>query len=264
VLAPLQPAAQDDRGTCPSGDLVLAEWSAGHDAIEVDLALSERWISQPESSTLDSDPSPRMAKQAANDDPEETTNRSTEPPGWWPEFGGEQAAAEPDRIVESGAMPPAGDEARHEAEDVIDRPGSGPELERLIASSTLFPEADVWPAVRSYEESAVGALSDVLRVIDARVRGDKTVLLAEHAPGSWEQARALAELTEMVNQRAIGADDARHRRERLISLGEVCVRLRTLVELHTNGILATDQLDAKRASLLQGLSAALARHEPAE
>jgi hypothetical protein len=94
-------------------------------------------------------------------------------------------------------------------------------------------------------------------VIDARVAGIDGAFLSEQAPSSWAQASALAELSQLAEFGVISADDARHRKDRLIMLGEVCVRLRTLVELHSNGILATDQLDTKRATLVRTLSTAL-------
>jgi hypothetical protein len=115
-----------------------------------------------------------------------------------------------------------------------------------------------YAAVRAYEESAVGALTDVLRAIDARVTGNETTDITERSPGSWDQARALTELSQAAERGEITVADARHRTERLIALGDVCVRLRTLVELHANGILASGDLDAKRIDLMNTLSAALA------
>jgi hypothetical protein len=133
---------------------------------------------------------------------------------------------------------------------------------QAAAVETMLLESvagEPWAAVRRYEETAVGALAEALRIIDDRIAGRDSAPLAEHAPSSWDQARALAELNDLVQRASLSPDDARHRKERLLALGDVCVRLRTLVELHGNGYLTIDDLDQKRAKLVRSLSNALVR-----
>lgn len=136
----------------------------------------------------------------------------------------------------------------------VEPPAGDVEPDPLVTITT-----EPWAAVRRYEEIAVGALSEALRVIDDCVAGHCGAPLAEHAPSSWDQARALAELKELVARGDVSEDDARHRKERLLALGETCVRLRTLIELHDHGYLSAGDLDRKRVSLVNGLSAALVR-----
>ena len=267
TLTPLEPDSSGEAIPGTASDVVLAEWSAPSDAIDVDLALSERWALPPDRSERTAETAPARSEPPADAVPVEVTGQSPEPPGWWPDFGDDRTEAMPadatDRVLDDSIEPIEPFEPVEPnlpvAETGIDHPRTGAGIERLLTSGTQASDTDEWPAVRAYEETAIGALSDVLRVIDARAQGDRAAALTVYAPASWEQARALAELTEMAQHGAISAEDARHRRERLTALGEVCVRLRTLVELHANGILAADQLDAKRESLLQGLSDTLAR-----
>jgi hypothetical protein len=115
-----------------------------------------------------------------------------------------------------------------------------------------------WAAVRHYEELAVGGLSEALRVIDDCVAGQCGAPLAEHAPSSWDQARALAELKDLTNRGELSEEAARRRKERLLALGETCVRLRTLIELRDHGFLSVEDLDQKRLALVNALSATLA------
>lgn len=142
-----------------------------------------------------------------------------------------------------------------------------PDRQQVPVPESVQPQpdpasAEPWAAIKRYEETAVGALSEALRIVDARVAGREAAPLSEHAPSSWDQARALAELKELVLSGAVSADEARHRQERLLALGEVCVRLRTLIELHASGHLSAADLDEKRANLMQRLSTALVRPNP--
>jgi hypothetical protein len=151
---------------------------------------------------------------------------------------------EPDREVERTAVAPT---APAPIDVIVTRPPS--------------PVQELpWAAVRRYEAAAVGALAEVLRAIDDRVAGREPPALSEAPPSSFDQARALTELNEMLAEGAIDAETARGRRDRLIILGDVCVRLRTVAELHAGGHLSADELEAKRASLSRSLSEVLMPH----
>lgn len=125
------------------------------------------------------------------------------------------------------------------------------------ASAPALPDVDHWINVRRYEERAVGALTESLRVIDARASGDRATRPRAAMPSSWEQAGALAEIVRVEAGGQVSPSDVRQRRERLLTLGDVSVRVRTLIELFDGGYLSTEELAAKRAALVAQLSTAL-------
>lgn len=137
------------------------------------------------------------------------------------------------------------------------------EIESFVSAVDPDPlvmvTSEPWAAVRHYEEHAIGAISEALRVIDDCIAGRCGAPLAEHAPSSWDQARALAELKDLADRGDVQEEDARRRKERLLALGETCVRLRTLIELHDHGYLSIEELDRKRSALIDALSTALVR-----
>jgi hypothetical protein len=116
---------------------------------------------------------------------------------------------------------------------------------------------NLWVDVRSYEACAIGALAEALRAIDNRIEGDAALMLSEHVPGSWEQSRAEVEIRELAARGAVSTAEAKARRERVLVLGDVSVRLRTLVELFDGGYLSAEELEAKRSQLVKRLSLAL-------
>gem|GEM_PF-4655450 len=127
----------------------------------------------------------------------------------------------------------------------------------MIFRASSTGSNDAWANIKQYEELAIGALSDVLHVIGGRVNGDLYANLTETTPSSWEQAQALAELASLYSTGTVTAHIAALRRERILALGEVCVRLRTLVELFDGGYLAPEDLESRRVKLISRLSNSL-------
>lgn len=165
------------------------------------------------------------------------------------DFGAEPINQEFDSVI-----------ALHGTDDATDRLAMPPGTEEMVvtAASAVIQQRDPWPCLRRYEEQAVGVLSDALSVIDRRVAGDQTAQLTAHAPNSLEQSRAITELADNVREGIVTAEIAKKRRDRLMAIGDVCVRLRTLIELHTGGYMDDAQLDKKRVALIESLSSALA------
>ena len=119
--------------------------------------------------------------------------------------------------------------------------------------------AEPWAVIRRFESSALNCLDELFRAIDLRVAHRNPIVLTQAPPSSFEQSRALAELAELQQRGVVDDVTARKRSERLVALGDICVRLKTLVELHETGYLTNDELGLKRKKLVDGLSISLVR-----
>jgi hypothetical protein len=166
-----------------------------------------------------------------------------------------------DQPVEATPVEPVVEAADSVLSSVVQRPEP---MDRVIETPaapnvvTVAPKTgERWAAVKKYEEAAVGALAEALRVIDDRVAGNRETRLSEAAPSSLDQANAIAEITTMSAQSQISGDEAKAKRDRLMSLGDVSVRLRTLVELFDTDFLTSEELEAKRSKLVKQLSGVL-------
>lgn len=158
----------------------------------------------------------------------------------------------------------------------IERPEAQPEPEADVASEAewmtdaseelpgtaelIAPEpVDPWAAIRRFEATALDALDELFHAIDRRAAGRNPIELGQPPPSSYDQARALAELAELLANGEVTGTDAGRRRERILALGDICVRLRTLIELHASGHLTDAELGLKRKKLVDGLSISLVR-----
>ena len=157
----------------------------------------------------------------------------------------------PEQVLETAEAPPVDQVI---SESIEQRKTSSIDVEVPTEGRVAM---DLWSVVRRYEESALGALAEALRVIDDRAEGKTGPKLSESSPSSFEQAQAVAEIENLVANGIVSAGKGKTRRERLTTLGDVCVRLRTLIELYDSGFLTEQELETKRAKLVKVLSDAL-------
>jgi len=116
--------------------------------------------------------------------------------------------------------------------------------------------ANRWEEVRSYESSALSCVEAAMRSVDARIDGGPSAG-HEPGPGTNAQARAISQLEALRGEASITPGEAAQRKERLLSLGDVCVRLNTLIDLFDEGYLSAEELGERRSALAARLSVGL-------
>jgi len=116
--------------------------------------------------------------------------------------------------------------------------------------------ADRWEDVRSYESSALTCVEVAICAVDARLEGGPRAG-HEPGPGTNAQARAIAQIDALFRDAVITAGDAARRKQRMLMLGDVCVRLNTLIDLFDDGYLSVEELGERKSALSARLSVAL-------
>jgi hypothetical protein len=122
------------------------------------------------------------------------------------------------------------------------------------SQQTEAPDVSVcWPRATAYESAAVEALAETLAAIRDRGEGRVTPLAAS-IPTPADQSAALAELAALSQTGIVTPDELRGRSDRILALGDACVRLRTLLELRDAGHVSDDDLARRQQSITAQLA----------
>jgi hypothetical protein len=215
-------------------DVVLAEWSAlsdDRDRGSDDVQVAASWLS-PLASVAIEPASEEEARIEAGDPVEEAV------PLPLPAGAAGEAAGDAIVAVDTGVEDPIQD-----AEPSVN------ESEETDASVH-------WPRAAAYESAAVGTLAAILAAIRDRVDGRMTPVSAA-LPSTADQAAALAELAALCQAGMMAPDELRGRSDRLLALGDACVRLRTLLELRDAGHVSDDDLARRQEAITAQLAAVM-------
>jgi hypothetical protein len=118
------------------------------------------------------------------------------------------------------------------------------------------PDTEQLPRVMAYEAATVAVLEEILAAIRDRVTGRMTPL-AISLPTAADQTAALAELDALSATGVVAPDQLRARTDRLLALGDACVRLHTLVELRDAGHVTDGDLARRQQTIAAQLAAAM-------
>ncbi|HEY7030622.1 MAG TPA: hypothetical protein VH482_04800, partial [Thermomicrobiales bacterium] len=76
-------------------------------------------------------------------------------------------------------------------------------------------------------------------------------------PSTADQAAALAELAALCQAGMVAPDELRGRSDRILALGDACVRLRTLLELRDAGHVTDADLARRQEAITAQLAAVM-------
>jgi hypothetical protein len=105
-------------------------------------------------------------------------------------------------------------------------------------------------AILRYLADAERTINEVNEAIDRRLAGQPALSLRATPPSSDDQAKAFAELLELTGNDYYSFEQARSVKGRITRLGEVSVRLRSLIELCNAGHLTAQEVGHKRDALV--------------
>jgi hypothetical protein len=105
-------------------------------------------------------------------------------------------------------------------------------------------------ALLRYLADAERTVNEVNEAIDRRLAGQPALSLRATPPSSNDQAIALAELLELTGSGYYSLEQARSVKSQITRLGEVSVRLRSLIELCNAGHLTAQEVSQKRDALV--------------
>ena len=138
---------------------------------------------------------------------------------------------------------------------LVDAISSWPgEVNQLPVSEQPEPPVATQPdMILRYLADAQRTITEVSEAIDRRLAGQVAPSLRANPPSSADQARALAELLELNGSDYYSFEQARSVKARITRLGEVAVRLRSLLELCYAGHLTIQEVGHKRDNLVASL-----------
>jgi hypothetical protein len=119
--------------------------------------------------------------------------------------------------------------------------------------STDEPPPTQPDAILRYLADAERTINEVNEAIDRRLAGQPALSLRATPPSSDDQAKALAELLELTGSDYYSFEQARSVKSRITRLGEISVRLRSLIELCNAGHLTAQEVGHKRDTLVASI-----------
>ena len=168
---------------------------------------------------------------------------------------GDNAAGGGSRRIDSGLPRFEDGEFDSSGTRLVDAISSWPgEANQLPESEQPEPPVATKPdIILRYLADAQRTITEVSEAIDRRLAGQVAPSLRANPPSSADQARALAELLELSDSDYYSIEQRRSVQTRITRLGEVAVRLRSLLELCYAGHLTIQEVGHKRDNLVASL-----------
>jgi hypothetical protein len=140
------------------------------------------------------------------------------------------------------------DEPGANSEEVNAAAPPAPSPIRSIATTTPAPR----PHITAYETASETVLAELQTAIRNRAAGRVTPITTD-LPSAADQSEAIAQLTSLRGEGKISPEELRQRSLYLLTLGDTCVRLLSLIDVRDRGIISDDDLAGRHQFLLAQL-----------